>query len=501
MHLPANTSLKNGKYQIVRCLGQGGYGITYLATTRGEMTGNLGSLSMKVPVAIKEFFVKTYSTRDEATLDVVVHTEEGKALVPQLMRDFCREAKSMSEMQHPNIVNVIEIFEEHDTVYYVMEYLEGGSLADKVGAAGPLGCDKAKAYTYQIGSALAYIHERRICHYDVKPANIMLPDENKAVLIDFGISRHYDDQGNATTVRPVGYSNGFSSPEQVAGNAGKFSPASDIYSLAALLFFMVTGETPSESGKLMGNRPENIPQEIWNAVVTGMNKDAGKRPQTVNQWLALLDDKTKARPAKVAGEDKKKEVVTGKVDRKKKEEKKNETGKTDKEDGIGKPGGLPPFNLKKWWMLISCVALCIIAAFLFFRVVKPGKAKGQAAEVRGMQWNKTNKYGHTYTYTGAVVDSIPNGQGKAVYSNGSTYEGRYVEGLRDDDNASYIDENGNVFKGEFRHDSIVQGRITAANGIYYEGSFRNDQPFQGTWFDKNGEAKLKVENGKQTNTD
>ena len=478
MQLPNNSSLKKGKYQIVRCLGQGGYGITYLAIKTEEIKGDLGTFPMSVPVAIKEFFVKTYCTRDDLTHNVVVHTEEGKALTPQLRKDFIREANSISGMKHPNIVRVIDIFEEHQTLYYVMQYLEGGSLADKVGSSGRLDSNTAKKYIFQIGNAISYLHKQKICHYDIKPANIMLPDDDKAVLIDFGISRHYDELGNSTTTRPVGYSNGFSPPEQILGETQKFSPASDIYSLAAILYFMLTGKTPSEGMEAnisMENCPTDVPQEMWKAIEAGMKADCKKRPQTVTDWLALLDDATRPR----------------------------NNGRNPTPPPLPKPPK-PPVNWKKWLIVPFCialfVALCIVGSYLLLSQKEQlVKTKKQKLEVSDMQCNKKNRYGNTYTYTGTVIDSIPNGYGKAVFSDGSTYEGLFRDGMRDDTNAKYIDPKGNTFIGTFKNDTVVRGRITAPDGRYYEGLFTNDQPYQGIWYFKTGKVMVKVNKGQQIN--
>ena len=112
-----------------------------------------------------------------------------------------------------------------------------------------------------------------------------------------------------------------------------------------------------------------------------------------------------------------------------------------------------------------------------------------------MQWNKKNRYGNTYIYTGTVIDSIPNGHGRAEYSDGSSYEGNLKNGLRDDKNAIYIDKAGNKFSGSFSNDYIDSGRITAPDGRYYEGSFTDDKPFQGTWHEKNGDVLFYVKKG------
>ena len=109
MQLQENALLNNGKYQIVRKLGQGGYGITYLATTLEEVKGSMGTFPVRVPVAIKEFFVRAYSVRDLTTSDVLVPTAEGKEQVPNLMKDFIKEAETMSKMEHPQDLFLLKL--------------------------------------------------------------------------------------------------------------------------------------------------------------------------------------------------------------------------------------------------------------------------------------------------------------------------------------------------------------------------------------------------------
>ena len=495
MQLPNNTSLKNGKYHVVRCLGQGGYGITYLATTLEEVKGKMGAFSVNVPVAIKEFFVKTYSIRDDNTSEVIVPTSEGKKMVPRLKDDFIREAKSMSEMDHPNIVKVIDIFEDNNTVYYVMQYLEGCTLSDKVNGEGPLKNKEAQKYVFQVASALSYLHDQHICHFDVKPSNIMLLNDGKAVLVDFGISRHYDEEGLSTTVRPVGYSNGFSSPEQIMGEVQRFSPCSDLYSLAATYYFAITGKSPSsnnEDGSIsFDNCPHDIPQNVKNAIAAGMKTDSSQRPQTIREWLAMLDDSTVTRP----------KTRQGQTDEKK--DKKTDDSSNGKKEPISKPiekdGGKTNqkslnFGKKSIFFAILCACIVGLLIFLFYkkRSIEPEVTE---TKVSSMEWNKKNRYGNTYIYTGDVIDSIPNGRGSAKYSDGSSYEGIFHDGLRDGDNAKYTDPNGNTFTGSFSHDTIVKGRITATDGRYYEGTFSDDKPLNGTWHDATGEVMYTVEDG------
>ncbi len=234
-HLQPNTTLQGGKYRIERVLGQGGFGITYLAT----------QLSLQRKVAIKEFFMKNFCSRDESTRTMSAPSTGSSKLVEQYRKKFIKEARNLARLNHPHIISVMDVFEENGTVYYVMPYLIGGSLQDYVKTHGTLSEQEAMKYVKQIANALKYMHdEHHICHYDVKPANILLDDKGNAVLIDFGISKNYDSAGQETTTTPVGMSEGYAPIEQYQQNVEEFSPASDVYALGATLYFLLHGKRP-----------------------------------------------------------------------------------------------------------------------------------------------------------------------------------------------------------------------------------------------------------------
>ena len=234
-HLQPNTTLQGGKYKIEKVLGQGGFGITYLAT----------QISLNRKVAIKEFFMKDFCSRNETTCTISAPSTGSSKLVEQYRKKFIKEARNLARLSHPNIINVIDVFEENDTVYYVMPYFAGGSLQDYVKMHGVLSEQEAMNYVKQIASALKYMHEEQhICHYDVKPANILLDDKGQAVLIDFGISKNYDAEGQETTTTPIGVSDGYAPIEQYQQNVEEFSPVSDVYALGATLYFLLHGERP-----------------------------------------------------------------------------------------------------------------------------------------------------------------------------------------------------------------------------------------------------------------
>ena len=234
-HLTPNSTLQNGKYRIIDFLGQGGFGITYLAIQSG----------LERKVAIKEFFMKELCERDESTSHVTLGTEGSRETVNRFREKFLKEARNIARLNHPNIVRIIDVFEENGTAYYVMEYAEGGSLADKVKREGNLSESVATRYILQVAHALDYIHERKMNHLDVKPANIMLNEKDECVLIDFGLSKQYDESGSQTSTTPVGISEGYAPMEQyMQGGVGEFSPETDIYALGTTFYKLLTGITP-----------------------------------------------------------------------------------------------------------------------------------------------------------------------------------------------------------------------------------------------------------------
>ena len=203
--LQPQTTLQSGKYKIIRVLGQGGFGITYLAEQ--VMLGR--------KVAIKEFFYKEYCDSEEGTSHVTLGTQSNRETVMRFREKFLKEARTISQLDHPNIIKIHDIFEENNTAYYVMEYIEGENLSELVKRQGALPEATAVAYIKKVADALAYIHARSINHLDVKPGNIMLRQrDQQIVLIDFGLSKQYDDVGSQTSSTPVGISLGFAPIEQ-----------------------------------------------------------------------------------------------------------------------------------------------------------------------------------------------------------------------------------------------------------------------------------------------
>lgn len=297
--LKPGSLLLQSMYRIDMVIGSGGYGITYLAT----------DTTLDKKVAIKEFFPKTFCKRDAATSQMLIGTDNNAELVGMLKKKFLKEARSIAKLNHPNIIKIIAAFEQNGTAYYVMDYVEGMSLQQIVKQSGPLPEAQALYYINQIGSALDYLHQRKMNHLDVKPANIMVRGaDNNSILIDFGLSKQYDVQGQQTSDTPVGVSHGYAPNEQYkSGGVAEFSPPTDVYSLAATLYFLLTGIVPPKAQELIDERlafPESFPKRLIPVINKAMSLRRVDRYSSVYDFLAALnsDEVTEITPADDATE-------------------------------------------------------------------------------------------------------------------------------------------------------------------------------------------------------
>lgn len=294
MQLKQGTFLQGGKYKIEKVLGQGGFGITYLATQD----------ILERKVAIKEFFFKEFCEREEWTNTITLGTQANKTTVEKFIKKFIKEAQTISALHHPNIVQIHDIFRENNTAYYVMEYIDGNSLGDIVKTQGALPETKAVEIIKKVAVALDYIHTKNINHLDVKPNNIMVcHNDGEVILIDFGVAKQYDEETKeGTTTTPVGISHGYSPSEQYKRNGvSSFSPESDIYSLGATLYKMVTGITPPEAIEVaqegLPEMPSHISEACKSVIRKSMMLNKADRPHNIAQFLDILNTKTQQIPA------------------------------------------------------------------------------------------------------------------------------------------------------------------------------------------------------------
>ncbi|MEG4032885.1 serine/threonine-protein kinase [Microcoleus sp. S36b_A4] len=260
-------TLQGGKYTLEQELGRGGFGITFRANHR-----YLGQ-----PVVIK-------------TLNESLRQQPNFA---EFDRKFQDEARRLASCVHPNIVRVSDFFVEDGQPYMVMDYIAGQNLGDVVGSNNPLPENLAILYITQIGAALKVVHQKGLLHRDVKPQNILLRQgTQEVVLIDFGIAREFTPGTTQSHTNMV--SDGYAPPEQYFAQ-GKYTPATDVYGMAATLYTLLTAQVPV-AAILRTSQPMPSPRDLQpqlsttvsQAVMRGMTVEAQNRPASVDEWLSLL---------------------------------------------------------------------------------------------------------------------------------------------------------------------------------------------------------------------
>lgn len=275
-------------YRIERVLGQGSFGITYVANVR--LKGRLGAIESAAMVAIKEFFLRDVSCRN----GLRVFSVSDSTLCSDYRRDFLREAQNLSRLDNDHIVKVLETIEENDTVYYVMEYLSGGNLDQHILSHGKLSCREALDIAIQIGEALKCMHAQHMLHLDLKPLNVMRDEDGHIVLIDFGLSKCFGADGQPESSTRIGQgTTGYAPIEQHSFNkADGFMPTLDIYALGATLFKMLTGCVPPEASVVLNEglpvdelSSAGVPPAVIALVERAMQPLRRMRHQTVGEFV------------------------------------------------------------------------------------------------------------------------------------------------------------------------------------------------------------------------
>jgi tetratricopeptide (TPR) repeat protein len=269
----ASASQQEGRYKIIGKLGRGGMGIVYQA--QDQVLDR--TVAFKVlPDALKEN--------------------------PQALKNFLREAKSAAQLNHPNIVTVFDAGEQDGAYYIAMEYVDGNTLKEIVKHRGRISPGGLLHVLAQLCEALAYAHEKKIAHRDIKTANIMWTRDRKAKIMDFGLAKAIEEVRNHTTV--VSGTPYYMSPEQTLGK--NVDHRTDIYSLGVTLFEMATGTLPFREGNLPYHHVhtpppdprefvEDLPPFVVEIVNRCLEKDPADRFQSTREILQLI--KASAKPA------------------------------------------------------------------------------------------------------------------------------------------------------------------------------------------------------------
>jgi serine/threonine-protein kinase len=302
--LPLNFPLNN-KYQIKKVLGQGGFGITYLAA----------DTQLDIDVCIKELFISGNSTRGQ---NMTVLTQNLKDFsFSDFKERFIQEAKQLARFSNPGIVRVIEFFEANKTAYLVMEYVPGKNLKDYIAENGPMKETEALPLIHQLFDAVEEVHNAGMLHRDIKPDNILLGAKNRVVLIDFGSAREFTE--GKTITQTAMLTPGFAPIEQYS-NRAKRGTFTDIYALGATLYFLLTGKKPLAATdryreQLAAPHQINpaVSEPLSSAVMMAMEMKEEDRFQHIGDFRAvmtMLEKGKKESPVKV-DHSKKKSLTLG----------------------------------------------------------------------------------------------------------------------------------------------------------------------------------------------
>ncbi len=290
--LQPGTILCGGKYTVEKKIGEGGFGITYKALQRG----------LNRTVCIKEYFPAGKCVRATHALTVCVQGAS-ENIFEKYRQAFVKEAKMLATLHHPNIVEVIDVFDENNTSYMAMAFVEGKSLQSIVDSRGHLPYPEAVNYIAQITNAVGYIHDRNILHRDIKPDNIMITADYKAILIDFGSAREFEQ--DKTQVHTSMLTHGYAPTEQYTANSRKGS-YTDIYAIGATMYFVLTGQVPLEAAARLSEpmvAPKDlvseIPDDANRTILKAMQIKAENRHQTVQEFM---DDLRNVRPSTLIDE-------------------------------------------------------------------------------------------------------------------------------------------------------------------------------------------------------
>ena len=476
--LPLGSLLQMGKYRVDRYLSSGGFGNTYVIT----------NLQFEEQFAMKEFFMKGINERNEDNTTISVSNKTNRPQFEQQREKFKKEARRLRKLRNKHIVQVHDLFEENGTSYYVMDFVDGESLSNRMKRTGkPLSEKEVLAILPQVLEALEAVHEKGIWHLDLKPGNIMVEGNGNAVLIDFGASKQMSaSEGYTTTTTAMCYTQGYAPPEQIDQNMSQIGPWTDLYALGATLYNLLTKNQPPLVSEMFGKNAF-----VYQVPVSGhlqylirwmMKPNREGRPQSVKEVQNFLkmpyyEDEDTGGDTNDSDEETRMPDVSEK--RKKKE---ND-------------------NWKKW-IPLAVIGIALFIGVIFFATSGKGSAITDEPDTVRIESKEEpqmlKKVEKMYfdsplgisQYTGTVDDERkPHGSGEVIFTDGRIYRGPLQHGKFEGKNAYFKYDNGDTFEGTFVNNGFSEGRYTIIeDGSYFIGTFKNGQPDKGQWYDKNGNS-------------
>ena len=348
-------TILEGKYLVGEMLGQGGFGITYIGF----------DLLLEQKVAIKEYYPMSTGMVSREGHSTVVWSSAmmGKTGTQKGFDSFLKEARKMAKLGGiPGVVGVKSVFIQNETAYIVMDFIEGETLLKKLQKNGPMDFDSCVKLMTPIMQALAEVHEHGIIHRDISPDNIMVRPDGKLILLDLGAAKDLDIQGNDGSVQSsqMVAKHGFSPIEQYS-KSGKVGPWTDIYAMAATIYYCCTGILPPPAtdrtiDDTLACQPL-LTQAQFDILADCMRMRPQDRPQSMDTLLQMLthpQGEAKAEPPKPV------EQETPPPEPTEPEVEPAETKPEPQPTPPPQPDAKPKRSFPAWWAAVVVIVLGII---------------------------------------------------------------------------------------------------------------------------------------------
>ena len=506
-------SLLNGQYLIGRVLGKpGGFGITYLGW----------DVQLETLVAVKEYMPRDIAGRSSDHASVYPHSREDNDPFRFGLEQFLAEARTLARFDHPNIVRIRSFFEQNQTAYLVMDYLKGKNISEHIASSGG-SVSEAEAFgiMFPLLDGLREVHSKGILHRDIKPQNIYLTESGRPILIDFGAARQAmsDRSRSISVILTPGFA-----PYEQYHRRGQQGPWTDIYACAATLYFMLTGQVPTDvlervaEDSLQPPRELNgaISQQVSDIIIQALAINPGDRPQDVFLFLDMLGGEKQTqyiKPSLGTISPTAKEVNIPSAGKAKEPQSGKPAEKTLPEGSLGiKPirgvGPIQPIEAETqkpgFWLLNKrriAVAASVILLLAFGVVYSQYNSTGTVAfddgrkYVGDVRWGKVTGNGSmTYpdgrAFTGQFKEGVPNGAGALILAGGYRYEGTTNNSKRQGVGKLINPKQEKEYDGQWDND-LRNGTGTALlpDGSLYTGDFSNDKKEgKGKLVDKSGQT-------------
>ena len=467
----------HGTYRIDSYLSSGGFGNTYVAT----------HINFNEKYAIKEFFMKGVNERDGNNTAVSVSNSEKVTEFTEQLEKFKKEARRLRQLNNPHIVRVYDLFDENGTAYYVMDYINGENLKEKLKRTKkPISEGEAADILIQVLDALQEVHSNGIWHLDLKPANVMQDIDGTVKLIDFGASKQFNSKtGGALSTSSVTYTNGFAPIEQMEKSYEKLGPWTDFYALGATLYNVLANQRPPMPSDINDDRtpdkhvslplPKGISDNMRDLLLWMMKTNRKERPTSVKEIMDFLNGSEL-----MANHDSEATLID--VHEREMQQRfvepDNDIIIEDDEEAAKNTK-----KTKKAIIIAACAGLLIaVACYILFNGGSGSKESGDAVE--RVDTTTTQVVDELLEiplgpckYTGPVNQAgMPHGKGVAKFiKTPDKCKGTFINGNVEGDSIVYTYGNGDTFVGSYKNNHVHRGRYTWTDGSYFEGFFIFDK--------------------------